>query len=64
MLELVILRLPETADPRDAEAASAVKTWMDDCVKNLDRLALEEFGEAQEFWQQFPDVVEGVLRRP
>jgi ubiquitin carboxyl-terminal hydrolase 34 len=60
----VILRLGGTADPRDADAASAVKSWMDDCVKNLDRLTLEEFGESQEFWQQLPDAVESVLRRP
>ena len=60
----MVLRFVETADSRDADAASAVKSWMDDCVKNLDRLTLEEFGEAQDFWQQFPDVVESVLRRP
>ncbi|KAF3392464.1 Ubiquitin carboxyl-terminal hydrolase 34 [Penicillium rolfsii] len=58
-----IVALIQKAGPRDAEAASAVKTWMDDCVKNLDRLTLEEFGEDQEFWQQFPDVVESLLRR-
>lgn len=63
-LEHFILIFGETADPRDADAASAVKTWMDDCVKNLDRLTLEEFGESQEFWQQLPDAVESVLRRP
>ncbi|KAJ5368932.1 uncharacterized protein N7496_008692 [Penicillium cataractarum] len=59
-----IVNMIQKADPRDADAASAVKTWMDDCVKNLDRLTLEEFGESQEFWQQLPDVVESVLRRP
>jgi ubiquitin carboxyl-terminal hydrolase 34 len=63
MVKFVVLRFARTAGPRDAEAASAVKTWMDDCVKNLDRLTLEEFGEDQEFWQQFPDVVESLLRR-
>ena len=36
---------------------------MDDCVKNLDRLTLEEFGEAHDFWQLFPELVDCVLRR-
>jgi ubiquitin carboxyl-terminal hydrolase 34 len=63
MVEFVVLIFAGTAGPRDAEAASAVKSWMDDCVRNLDHLTLEEFGEAQEFWQQFPVAVESVLRR-
>lgn len=50
-------------DSRDVDAASAVKIWMDDCIKHLDRLTLQEFSDAQEFWQMFPDVAESILRR-
>ncbi|KAF7719522.1 Ubiquitin carboxyl-terminal hydrolase [Penicillium ucsense] len=58
-----IVAMIQKGDPRDVDALSAVKIWTDDCVKHLDDLGLQEFGEAQEFWQVFPDVAECVLRR-
>ncbi|KAI2787888.1 hypothetical protein POX_f08270 [Penicillium oxalicum] len=58
-----IVAIIQKGDSRDVDAASAVKIWMDDCIKHLDRLTLQEFSDAQEFWQMFPDVAESILRR-
>ncbi|KAJ5151117.1 uncharacterized protein N7482_010369 [Penicillium canariense] len=59
-----VLSFAGTGDPRDTDAVSAVKKWMDNCVENLDRLTIGEFSDARGFWEDFPHLVENVLRRP
>lgn len=40
-----------------------VQTWMDLCVRNLDRLTLQTYVQHEEFWSNFPTIIELVLRR-
>lgn len=52
-----------TGDSRDATALTAVKLWMDDCVRNLDRLTAPIIARDYEFWNQLPLLMETLFRR-
>lgn len=52
-----------TGDQYDAAALTAVKLWMDDCVRNLGRLTPQSYTEDSDFWECLPLVVETLLRR-
>jgi hypothetical protein len=40
-----------------------VQTWMDHCARNLDLLTLQTYVQNEDFWSNFPTIVEFVLRR-
>lgn len=61
MIALVLTRW--TGDSRDATALTAVKLWMDDCVRNLDRLTAPIIARDYEFWNQLPLLMETLFRR-
>ncbi|KAJ5117180.1 hypothetical protein N7526_011289 [Penicillium atrosanguineum] len=53
----------ERCDPRDALALTALKVWLADCAKNLDRLTAPAITEDLEFWNRLPFLLEILLRR-
>lgn len=50
-------------DNMDGTTMTAVKTWMDHCFRNIDRLNIDSFSEYSDFWEELPEMVEQVLRR-
>ncbi|KAJ5155272.1 hypothetical protein N7492_008075 [Penicillium capsulatum] len=53
----------ERYDARDTAALTLVKTWIDECVRNLDQFTPEAFAHEPDFWRAVPSVVESLLRR-
>ncbi|KAJ5591634.1 uncharacterized protein N7459_002003 [Penicillium hispanicum] len=56
-------QLVERCDLNNPTPIVPVKVWMDECVRNLDRLTPEAFVEESEFWEGLPTLVETLLRR-
>ncbi|KAJ5770638.1 uncharacterized protein N7511_002689 [Penicillium nucicola] len=48
---------------REGIALAATKQWLSTCVKNLDRVTLEAFMDDTEFWENFPWIMDRLMRR-
>lgn len=52
-----------TGNPHDVTVFLAVKNWLDDAVNNLDQLTYDTYTDDRDFWEEFPVMVEFLLRR-
>lgn len=52
-----------TGNPHDVTVFLAVKNWLDDAVNNLDQLTYDTYNDDRDFWEEFPVIVEFLLRR-
>ncbi|CAI7640164.1 unnamed protein product [Penicillium glandicola] len=53
----------EHGHPREATALVTIKQWLQTCVRDLDRLTVEEFEGDIDFWENLPSVLDRLLRR-
>ncbi|BDD63108.1 hypothetical protein MAP00_008050 [Monascus purpureus] len=58
-----ICSMLEKGSPHDGELFIAIKNWMDDCLANLNQLTYGELANERDFWEEFPCVIESLLRR-
>ncbi|KAJ5788202.1 hypothetical protein N7457_003192 [Penicillium paradoxum] len=59
----VIGDMLELGHPREATALIAVKKWLTTCVRDIDRLTIEEVMADMEFWGYLPCILDRLLRR-
>jgi hypothetical protein len=52
-----------SGDPHDITAITAVKLWMDECVRNLGQLTPQAYTQDSDFWEYLPSLIESLLRR-
>ena len=52
-----------TGNPHDVAVFLAVKNWLDDAVNNLDQLTYDTYNDDRDFLEEFPVIVEFLLRR-
>lgn len=52
-----------TGNPHDVTVFLAVKNWLDDAVNNLGQLTYDTYTDDRDFWEEFPVMVEFLLRR-
>ncbi|OQD90430.1 hypothetical protein PENANT_c001G09677 [Penicillium antarcticum] len=58
-----ISEMIEHGHPREGIALAATKQWLNTCVKELDRVTLAAFMDETEFWENFPWIMDRLVRR-
>ncbi|KAL1997557.1 hypothetical protein VTN02DRAFT_1510 [Thermoascus thermophilus] len=58
-----ISHMIEKGHPHDVPAFVAVKNWLDYCVQSLDQITHDTLADDREFWEEWPTLVESLLRR-
>ncbi|KAJ5964740.1 uncharacterized protein N7479_004616 [Penicillium vulpinum] len=53
----------EHGHPREGTALATIKQWLQTCVRDLDRLTIDEFASDIDFWEYLPSVLDRLLRR-
>ncbi|QQK40129.1 Ubiquitin Carboxy-terminal hydrolase, putative [Penicillium digitatum] len=53
----------EHGHPREGTALITIQQWLRNCVRNLDRLTIEEFAADLDFWEYLPSILDRLLRR-
>lgn len=53
----------EKGHPHEIMIFRAVKQWLSLCVDNLSQITLETIRDDREFWEDLPNIIEGLLRR-
>lgn len=56
-------KICSTGSPHDITVFLAIKNWLDDVANNLGQLNYNTYADDRDFWEDFPVVVEYLLRR-